>query len=119
MTFERQMDMILYGLNVEQNDVINQREKWQNKNEKFENFILDVISNGYWQTTIGISRSESILSLSDQKSAVESVESLLKPRIHAFLKEPVRIYQDKKRLKIVKINSLFFILCLINSSLIF
>lgn len=89
MTFERQMDMILYGANAETGNHSNQREKWQKKQESFENFITDSIGQAFWQPIIAPGRSESILSLTENRSAIESVESLLRPRIHAFVKEPV------------------------------
>ncbi|KAE9548082.1 hypothetical protein FO519_008705 [Halicephalobus sp. NKZ332] len=88
MDFERQVDMLLYGVNAAVGNPSSMREKWQRKIERFENFIVNSIGHGYWQSPANPGRSESILSLTDQKSAVESVESLLRPRIHAFVKNP-------------------------------
>ena len=89
MNFERKIDMLLYGVNALTGNPSHMREKWQIKVEKFENFIVDSIGHFYWQSPVSSGRSESVLSLTDQKSAIESVESLLRPRIQAFVKNPV------------------------------
>ena len=91
MTFERRIDMLLYGVNAMAGSPSYTRERWQSRAEKFENFIIDSIGHFYWQSPTSSGRSESVLSLTDQKSAIESVESLLRPRIQAFVKNPVSV----------------------------
>uniref|UniRef100_A0AC35FYB6 Uncharacterized protein n=2 Tax=Panagrolaimus sp. PS1159 TaxID=55785 RepID=A0AC35FYB6_9BILA len=92
MTFERQMDMLLFANNALAGNSPSTREKWQNKIEKFENFICDSLGKAFWRQSSEInnnqSRADSILSLTEQQhSSVESIESLLRPRIIAFVKE--------------------------------
>lgn len=89
MTFERQMDMLLFAQNALAGNSSSTREKWQIKPERFENFICDSLGQAFWQAAENQSRTDSILSLTEQQSSVESVESLLRPRIFAFVKEAV------------------------------
>uniref|UniRef100_A0A914Z4B0 Uncharacterized protein n=1 Tax=Panagrolaimus superbus TaxID=310955 RepID=A0A914Z4B0_9BILA len=92
MSFERQMDMLLFTNNAMAGNPSTCREKWQSKVEKFENFICDSLGQAFWQATENHqSRTDSILSLTEQSSAVESIESLLRPRIYAFVKEAVSV----------------------------
>uniref|UniRef100_A0A7E4W5D1 Uncharacterized protein n=1 Tax=Panagrellus redivivus TaxID=6233 RepID=A0A7E4W5D1_PANRE len=90
MNFEREIDLLLYAVAAMSNNIPG-REKWQNPDENFENFICDALGHAFWQPTTSTGRNDSIISLGDQRSAVESVESLLRPRIQAFVKDPVSL----------------------------
>jgi hypothetical protein len=88
MTFIRQVDLLLqYEVPATE-----RREKWQNPEDRFENFIADSLI--YALSGPKRSQIDALLDgIADVEIVVdvESIESLLKSRVKAFTKAPVRI----------------------------
>lgn len=86
LDFERQVDMMLNFFCPAGEE----REKWQNDAERFENFITDSMVLAF-SSVPRRSRAESVVSVSSMSEGidVESIDNLLRPRIRAFVQNPV------------------------------
>uniref|UniRef100_A0A914E8T8 Uncharacterized protein n=1 Tax=Acrobeloides nanus TaxID=290746 RepID=A0A914E8T8_9BILA len=76
LTFERQIDMLFMSQNLSATN----REKWQNPDEAFENFITDSLCFAFW-----LSKKQE---LPTDDIDVESIEALLRPRLKNFVANP-------------------------------
>jgi hypothetical protein len=85
LNFERKIDILLQ-LELPASE---KREKWQNLEKRFENFIVDALV--YSMSTQKRTQMDNIMDVfSDAEMPdLESVESLLKSRVRAFTKNAV------------------------------
>ncbi|KAH7724076.1 hypothetical protein AAVH_08335 [Aphelenchoides avenae] len=95
LDFERQVDMMLNFFCPAGEE----REKWQNDAERFENFITDSMVLAF-SSVPRRSRAESVVSVSSMSEGidVESIDNLLRPRIRAFVQNPTS--QSKTQLQL-------------------
>ncbi|KAI6194948.1 hypothetical protein M3Y96_01179200 [Aphelenchoides besseyi] len=102
--FERQIDLLLQ-LEL---PMAERREKWQDAENRFENFIADSLVYAF-QSTPKRNQMESLMeSIATVEVDVESIESLLRARIRAFTKSPTpeALVQVKLELSLYEIKFL-------------
>lgn len=75
---------------------------WQQAELRFENFILDSVvkaEKGRGLSALGGATGQQLsAALAEQENSAEFVENLLRPRIYAYVANPVRFFKQCKKL---------------------
>uniref|UniRef100_A0A1I7SDE5 Uncharacterized protein n=1 Tax=Bursaphelenchus xylophilus TaxID=6326 RepID=A0A1I7SDE5_BURXY len=82
ISFEHKMNLVMQ---LETNEANTKVEKWQNPENRFENFILDSLVVSF-QSSLQRMNTESLMDSSELD--VESIEALLKSRVKLFTQSP-------------------------------